>query len=76
MRHLDQLRLADLFTRAFEAAEPNTITYTYKNRPYRVRVVTVTVAEMDTPGGGWTPLPPALTTQLLAHIASGEASRA
>jgi hypothetical protein len=75
VRHLDRLRLADLFTRAYEAAEREAVTYTYRDRSYRVRTVAVTIVEMHTSGGGWVPLTVDLADQLLCKIESGEATR-
>jgi hypothetical protein len=73
VRDLDRRRLTDLFAAAFEAAAQQVVRYTYKDRRYRIRKVTVTVAEMWTPGGGWVPLPADLTDQLRRHISAGEA---
>lgn len=73
MRELDKARLTGLFIAAFELAEQWATRYTYKGRPYRIRKVTVTVAEMWTEGGGWVPLPKALADQLRGHISTGEA---
>jgi hypothetical protein len=74
MREIDRLRLIKMLTKAYEQAEGLATTYTYKGRDYRVRTVTVTVGEIGTPGGAWVPLGQDLTSQLLGHIASGEAT--
>jgi hypothetical protein len=73
VRDLDRRRLTDLFIAAFEAAAGQAVRYTYKDRRYRIRKVTVAVGEMWTPGGGWVPLPADFTDQLRRYISAGEA---
>lgn len=78
MTDLERDRLLDLLTKALDATDVTI--YAYKDRTYRTRTVTLTVAEMGGPldavnfKAPWTTMPPALTTQLLEKIASGEAA--
>lgn len=74
MNDLDRARVADQFVKAYEKAEPDTDTYTYKGRSYRVRKITITIAEVEG-AARWTPLPQALTDQLLKLIMTGEATK-
>lgn len=71
MRELDRDRLTELFLKVYE--QVGAAPYIYQNRLYRVRRVTVTVAEIHSKNGEWTPMPYALTSQLLKHIADGKA---
>lgn len=73
MTELDTQRLADLFAAAYEAAATQATNYTYRDRAYRVRTVTVVIGEMGNGRGDWTPLPQRLTAQLLAKVDTGEA---
>lgn len=80
MTDLERDRLLDLLTRALDATDAaDVIVYAYRDRAYRTRTVTLTVAEMGGPLDAvnfkvpWTTMPPTLTTQLLEKIMSGEA---
>lgn len=75
MTELDRHRLIGLFMAAYGSAEQQAAGYTYRGRLYRVRTVTVAVAEMHTERGGWVPLTQDLADQLLDHVASGKATR-
>lgn len=72
MKELDRDRLTDLFLRTY--AQTAAAPCTYHDRTYRIREVTVTIAEFQS-GNGWTPMPPGLTNQLLKLIARGEAKK-
>lgn len=74
MHEMDRARLVAQLVDAFEQAEARATTGTFKGRPFRVRTVTVTVAEVRAPDGSWVPLGRLLTGHLLGKVASGEAT--
>jgi hypothetical protein len=71
MTELEKMRLEAITTIAFNEALPSATCHVYGGRRYRVRTVTITVAEMDTAGAGWMVLPKPLTDQLEDSIANG-----
>lgn len=69
MRELDKARITEQLLQAYEDATPSDI-YKLAGRSYRVREITVTVAEFETTAG-WVPPSGRLRDQLLCKISEG-----